>query len=92
MPATTEVAVIVLKPGIDIEAEPAAGIIRELGETLQQQDGYQQMHTGIWIENPQSMQFFISKSSTTRQLICSLSPIGTSELMIYQPRSTHFKG
>lgn len=62
MPATTEVAVIVLKPGTDIEAEPTAGIIRELGETLQQQDGYQQMHTGIWIENPQSMQFFISES------------------------------
>lgn len=61
---TTEIATVPLvagsKPGDP--SDPSAAILKETFNTLQQQDGMQQIHFGLLEENPDVLQMMISAS------------------------------
>lgn len=58
---TTEVASLVLVPGSDVgdPNNPAAAVVRDCGQTISQQDGFQQQNFGLEVENPNVLQLFI---------------------------------
>lgn len=51
------------KPG-DPE-NPAAGIVKAAFDTIRQQNGVQQIHFGLQVENPNIFQLFISELGPT---------------------------
>jgi hypothetical protein len=60
---TTEVLVVALKPGSNIgdPSNPAASVLKEVGDTLIQTDGVQDVQFGMQIESPDTFQLHVSE-------------------------------
>lgn len=62
-PPVTEIAYIVLKPGVDIEgATPEAKAWQDTLATLRQQEGMQRTHYGRTLEAPNLLILFVGRS------------------------------
>lgn len=59
--ATTEVIVIPLLPGLDLDTGDAKGIWDSTLSTIADQPGYQKMFYGRQVEHPDTLQICISK-------------------------------
>ncbi|KAI9053686.1 hypothetical protein LZ554_002639 [Drepanopeziza brunnea f. sp. 'monogermtubi'] len=65
----TEIAYITLKPGIELEGSGAAAQAwKETLTTVSQQDGYQRMHWGRTLEDPNQLMLFIDWDSRDAHL------------------------
>ena len=58
---TTEIATLVLVPGSELgdPNNPASAVVKDCGNTIMQQDGFQQQRFGMEVENPNTLQLFI---------------------------------
>lgn len=61
---TTEILVCPLVAGSEIgdPGNPAAQILKEVGQTLSTTDGVQQINFGMQVENPNTFQLLVSES------------------------------
>jgi hypothetical protein len=60
---TTENLVVALTPGSDIgdPSNPAAAVLKEVGDQLSKTDGVQDINFGMQIESPDTFQLMVSK-------------------------------